>query len=191
MGGSKRYPHAVALSVANELVATLAPYCERIVIAGSLRRQKPDVGDIEILYVPKIGVGVKPGEMLESEINWADAEIKRLETPGCLNYLQRRLSADGKQSWGPKNKLAVHWQSGIPVDLFVTSLSNWWVSLVIRTGSTETNLRLTTGARQRGRSLLAYGCGVKDLATGEVLSAASEQDIFYLCGVPYLEPTDR
>jgi hypothetical protein len=42
----------------------------------------------------------------------------------------------------------------------VTTRENWFVSLVIRTGSKDTNLLLTTGAQKLGRKLNAYGCGV-------------------------------
>lgn len=38
--------------IANELVQTLAPFCDRIEIAGSLRRQKPQVHDIDIVALP-------------------------------------------------------------------------------------------------------------------------------------------
>ena len=52
--GKKRFPRHEALAVADELVAALLPYVDRIVIAGSLRRRKPGVGDIEIMYIPTI-----------------------------------------------------------------------------------------------------------------------------------------
>ena len=38
-----RFPHAIALAVANEIVAALTPACHKIIIAGSLRRLKPTV----------------------------------------------------------------------------------------------------------------------------------------------------
>jgi len=39
--------------IAEKTKALLAPYCERIEIAGSIRRKKPDVGDIELVAIPK------------------------------------------------------------------------------------------------------------------------------------------
>ncbi len=41
------------LQIAEKVKAQLAPHCERIEIAGSIRRKKPDVGDIEIVAIPK------------------------------------------------------------------------------------------------------------------------------------------
>ena len=39
--------------IANSVLKELKPYCERIEIAGSIRRQKPDPNDIEIVAIPK------------------------------------------------------------------------------------------------------------------------------------------
>ena len=41
-----------AREIAEGVKAKLAPHCERIEIAGSIRRGKPVVGDIEIVCVP-------------------------------------------------------------------------------------------------------------------------------------------
>ena len=42
-----------AEKIARKYVDLLAPFCERIEIAGSTRRKKPEVGDIEIVCIPK------------------------------------------------------------------------------------------------------------------------------------------
>ncbi|MDP2873417.1 MAG: hypothetical protein Q8P31_12890, partial [Bacillota bacterium] len=39
--------------IAEELKMLLEPGCARIEIAGSIRRRKPDPGDIELLFIPK------------------------------------------------------------------------------------------------------------------------------------------
>ena len=49
----KKYPHAEAQAIAQEVVEQLRPHCERIVVAGSIRRKKSEVGDIEIVAIPK------------------------------------------------------------------------------------------------------------------------------------------
>jgi len=182
----KKYPHAAALAVAIELQAVLSPACERIVIAGSLRRRKPMVGDIELLYVSK--VETRPDGLFSSiEVDLCEEAIAGLL---ARQIILQRPNVNGGFSWGRQNKLAYHVASGIPVDLFRTTPAAWWVALVIRTGSKETNLRLTTGAQKRGASLMAYGVGVK-WSNGEITPAGSEQDVFQLCDVPYLEPEKR
>lgn len=183
----QRYDYDVALSAARSLVDALKPFTERIVIAGSLRRKKPTVGDIEILYIPKV-VDEPDGFFDKKRVDVANRELNRMLDAGLLS---RRPSKIGVFTWGQSNKLAIHTASGIPTDFFATSEHNWWVSLVIRTGSKETNLRLTSGAQHRGRSLNAYGCGVTELRTQKIIPADSEQKVFELCGVPYLEPHER
>lgn len=46
------YPRAQALKVAYFLGDMLAPYCWDIEVAGSIRRGKAEVGDVELVYVP-------------------------------------------------------------------------------------------------------------------------------------------
>jgi DNA polymerase/3'-5' exonuclease PolX len=43
--------YAAAMEVAERTRAALAPYCQRIAIAGSVRRQRPQVKDIEICAI--------------------------------------------------------------------------------------------------------------------------------------------
>ena len=66
--GKVTFPRAVAIQVARELCEALKPHCERLIVAGSLRRGKQEVGDVEILYIPKRGLG-KDGELFEKPVN--------------------------------------------------------------------------------------------------------------------------
>lgn len=181
-----KFSHADALAVAEELQAILAPACHRIAIAGSLRRLKPEVGDIELLFIPRLSQ--RPDGLFFSR--FVDVCSELTENLVAQGILAKRPNVNGSFTWGERNKLAVHIPSGIPVDLFGTSDANWWVSLVIRTGSKETNLALTTGANKKGASLMAYGSGVK-WSDDTVTQATSEQHVFEMCGVPYKEPQDR
>lgn len=185
MSDKHKYPHAVAAAVA-QVLCVLIP-AERIIIAGSLRRMKPEVGDIEILYIPKMGKDTT--EMFEpANFNITENEIQRLVDVGVIRPRENARSAI---TWGLKNKLAVHCETGIPVDLFATTPENWYVSLVVRTGGKDNNIALAAGAHRIRRRLRAYGAGVEDMRTGEVLRANSEREVFELCGMPYLEPEKR
>jgi len=177
---------STALEVAKELCALLKPVTGRLVVAGSLRRGKMVVGDIEILFIPKLED--RKLDMFVSEgFNLTEEKIAAMVKYGTI---AKRLNKLGNVSaWGPENKLAVHCASGISVDLFSTTPDKWWVSLVIRTGSKETNLALTTGAQRLGRHLHANGAGVSE--NGHMMICRSEEDVFALCGVPYLAPKDR
>lgn len=187
MSDKPKFPRAQALAVGEYFVRELTPLCDRIVIAGSLRRGKAEVGDVEILYVPKYGIE-QDGLFDTKEFSLADARINAWFKAG---FIGKRLSSAGVSTWGEKNKLAIDGRSKIPIDFFSTTLENWWVSLVVRTGSKDTNLQLTTGAQRLNRTLHAYGSGVEIRSTGEHIAALSERDVFSLCNVPYKEPGQR
>lgn len=188
-----KWPGEVAAFHARTLMELLRPFCERIEIAGSLRRQKAEVGDIELLMIPKFAPPRIPGgDMFENpDVDKADEMINLWLAD---NFVAKRMTNAAPPprpaGWGPKNKLAIHTASLIPVDFFATTPENWWVSLVIRTGSKDTNLRLTTGAQARGATLNAYGSGVT-WSDGTSTPATSEEHVFEMCCVPYLKPEDR
>lgn len=181
----RRYPFADAMRVASYLQSSLAPFCERIKICGSLRRLKREVGDIEILYISK--PGVRQVDLLSME-EYGQAE-SQLDFLLACGELVKRPNKKGVFTWGRQNKLAVHVASGIPVDFFSTTESCWWNSLVCRTGGKETNLLITTTAQKQGWSFEAYGSGFNSRLARH--DTTSERNVFEFIGLPYLEPEDR
>jgi len=183
-----RYPEIVALRVASEIGARLSPACERIVIAGSLRRRKPTVGDIEILFIPRM-VTEPVGLFDTREVPATDAVLDAMLAEGVLG--KRPLQTKAGTAWGALNKLAVHLPSGIPVDLFRTTAESWANYLVCRTGPADSNTRIATAAQRRGYRWQPYGAGFVDLGTGKLFPMASEREVFEFVGMEYLEPWDR
>ena len=182
----KRWPRADALAVAKELCVALKPACAQMIVAGSLRRRKPDVGDVEILFVPRMEV--RPVDMFESKpFSLADEVIEWLLATGRL---AKRPSTLGVFAWGAKNKLALH-VSGMPVDLFTATPENWWNYVVCRTGPAESNTRIATLAQQRGYKWNPYGQGFTRLSDGEIIPMGSEAEVFAFVGLEYREPVDR
>lgn len=167
---------ARAREIAEELKARLFTGCKKIEIAGSIRRQKPDPGDIELLCIPKFADGV----------DQLDREIGALIFLGLLGF---RRNKRGSRVYGPLNKLMVHLPSGIGVDIFSTDNQCWPVSLVVRTGGKETNKRIATAAIQKGWHLRAYSDGF-DTPGGRV-RCYSEREVFELVGLTYLPPEQR
>lgn len=116
MTDKPRFPNALGMVVAAEICAALKPVCKKLVVAGSLRRRKPTIGDVEILYVGEFETRQHPEDMFASiNVNLADEAIAKLESSGVL---ERRKNVNGSTMYGPKNKLMRHVASGIPVDLF-------------------------------------------------------------------------
>lgn len=163
--------------IAEKIKALLESSCERIDIAGSIRRQKPDVGDIELLCIPKYVAGV---DMLDAKI----------QTLIQLNVLDYRLSKLGSRVYGAKNKLMLHVPSGIGVDVFSTTEECWPVALVVRTGGKRTNKEIAYRALERGMSFHAYGRGFTQ-ADGSELICQSEAAVFKAVGLAYLVPWER
>jgi DNA polymerase (family 10) len=168
-----------AKAIAEELKTRFEVGCERIEIAGSIRRQKPEVGDIELLVIPRYG------GLLEC-VDCLNEAIVDLMVQEILGY---RLNKLGSRVYGPKNKLMVHLPSGIGVDIFSTSEECWPVALVVRTGGKITNQRIAMAAIKKGWHLQAYGAGFTT-PQGDII-CKSERDVFELVGLPYKEPWER
>jgi DNA polymerase/3'-5' exonuclease PolX len=41
-----------AQSVADKLIEALKPFCSRVQVSGSIRRMKPEIGDIDLVVIP-------------------------------------------------------------------------------------------------------------------------------------------
>ena len=221
MSDKPRFPAAVALEVARELCQVLKPCCEWnaaesrpfLCVAGSLRRKRETVGDVEILFVGKWGS--VPDGLFSKDTDLAEHAIERLVESGIL---AKRLNSRGSEMWGPKNKLAVHVPSGVPVDFFATRPAFWYNYLVCRTGGAETNTTIAMAAQARGLKWHPYQVGftVEDLAsvlrwlapieglplsaglltaaqvhTSKMIPCHAEADVFACAGLAYLEPEKR
>ena len=165
-----------AREIAETLKGLLEGSCDRIEIAGSIRRHKWDVGDIELLCIPKFVGGV---DMLDRELG----------ALAIQSILARRRNKRGSTTYGPKNKLMVHVPTGLGVDIFSTTEECWPVALVVRTGGKQTNIRISMAAQERGYQFHAYGSGFST-PHGEIV-CRSEREVFEAVGLPYCEPWER
>ena len=163
---------AEALPLAERLVAELArlPFVERVAYAGSLRRGKETIGDIDILASSK-----EPAKLMET-FRTRDEVAKVL--------------ASGE------TKTSVQTTTGVQVDLRVVPLDRFGAALQYFTGSKEHNVALRERAIQRGFKLNEYGL-FKVGADGAVAEGAEptaareENDIYAALGLDWVEPTMR
>ena len=81
-----KYPRAAALAVAKEL-CDLQRICDRLICAGSLRRRKLTVGDVEILYIPKFATE-PDGLFDQKKVNLVDVALEEMIKSGII--AQRR-----------------------------------------------------------------------------------------------------
>jgi DNA polymerase (family 10) len=167
---------AEALPLAERLVAELArlPFVERVAYAGSLRRGKETIGDIDIL-----ASSTDPATLMEA-FRTRDEVAKVL--------------ASGE------TKTSVMTTTGVQVDLRVVPLDRFGAALQYFTGSKEHNVALRERAVARGFRLNEYGLfriGGKVGKEGPVAddaepaAAREEKDIYAALGLDWMEPTLR
>ena len=182
-----RHALADAQAVAGELVHLLDPHCERLEVAGSVRRCRSDVHDVELLAIPKVARQLDLFGDVAEELSELDIYLDALVDSGSL--LHRRPNKLGRYTYGPLNKLLVHVPTGIPVDVFSTTAENWGMALLVRTGPAEFNIRVMSRFRELGMRGHAYG-GVTDQA-GREITCPDEATVFELLGWAFVESEDR
>lgn len=117
-----------ALPIAERVKALLAPHCDRIEIAGSIRRKRAEVKDIEIVAIPKpYQTGLFADGIAPIVNQW---KAVKGELP--CRYTQRILP------------------EGIKLDLFFARPENWGLILAIRTGSADYSRMLAATWKSKG-----------------------------------------
>ena len=169
-------PYREVMPVAQHLLEKLAPFCHDIMIAGSLRRQREVIGDIEIVALPRRQPDLFGGDSDHSDQpTWLDM------------FLAEKLPGSAWIKNGRKYKQFMYGR--YQVDLFLPeSAAHWGCISLIRTGSHEFNLWLM-GEAQR-----AAGVQFKDgrlWRGGEVLATPDEESVFEALGLPYILPNFR
>jgi DNA polymerase/3'-5' exonuclease PolX len=192
---TKTYPLQDAVPIAEKFIEFLTPYClpNRIMVVGSIRRRKPFVKDIELLMVSKPGTKTDDGDLFKPQMDCDAVEIA-LEKLITLKVITKRENKLGRTAWGKENKLGTHCKSGMPIDFFITSERNWFMSVVIRTGPAKLNKEIGAAAIGKGWKMHAYGDGFTrndGKSSIDRHQVTSERDVFEFVGMPYREPTKR
>lgn len=176
MSTGKRIPLAVAEELASRIVDALGPHVERIQVAGSIRRRRKMVGDIEIVVEPVQGADMfgQPGG--------PDVESIRRE---CDRF--------GKFVRGGYRMMKftdIHGFQDVSLDLFMTHPPSQWGSiLAIRTGPASFSEWCMKRLLRRG---LRHVAGhVEHQETGELVPTPEEADFFRACGMDWVEPEER
>ncbi len=155
-----------AKKIADSVVQQLQEHCERIEIAGSIRREKPEVKDIEVVAIAKpYEVGLFASGIATVVNQW---EKVKGELPA--KYTQRILP------------------EGIKLDLFFAEPGNWGFIFAIRTGSADFSHHILGykwkewGYRGKGGYLYREG---------QKFEIPEERDLFNMLGLDYVEPKYR
>lgn len=184
-----------ALYMAEWFASELKPGCARIEIGGSVRRGKADVHDIEIIAIPLFNATFDLfGNVVSSE-SQLDAILREME---ALAALKRVKGGEKFKQFeiGRWEEFAIQPPSQpFKLDLFlVTPPASWGVQYVIRTGPADFSHWMVTKKSLCG-ALPDY-CYVQDGSVwdeenGKKIETSEEIDFFNLCGLKWIEPSQR
>ncbi len=151
------------LPLANELKNSLSELDEviEVEIAGSIRRRKETIGDIDILVITD-----HPSEVMDSFTNFDNVD---------------RIILKGS------NKSTVRLKENVSCDLRVLPEKSFGSALMYFTGSKETNVELRRIAIKNELKLNEYGL----FRGEEWVSGVTEQEVFRELGMDYIEPELR
>jgi len=172
LGGSGRVRLNVADEEAQKLTAYIgkASQVEAVTPAGSLRRGRETVGDLDLL------VTMRPDHDKQKDVD-AVAEYV-LKYPGIDETL-----AHGE------NKVSVRLASGLQVDVRLLEKKSFGAALLYFTGSKAHNVALRGRANEMGWTLNEYA--LTTLKGGKVVASRTEQEIYSKLKLAYIEPELR
>jgi len=163
--GMERFPLGKALPIARGILEQLreAVPSGRYELAGSIRRWKETVKDIDVL-----ATGKKPDAITKAFVG----------LPGTREVLEQG-----------KTKSSILTADGIRVDLRVVAEDSFGAALQYFTGSKEHNVRLREMASRRGLKINEYG--VFRESDGRKLGGGEEEDVYKALGLPFIPPELR
>lgn len=181
MSQGKRMTLAQAEGAAQFVMHRLRGSVVRIEAAGSVRRRRPEVGDLELVCVPRF-------DQVQADLFGDQVERVSLLEQQLLREDWRLLKGGDKY----KQLLVLRRYT---VDLFIQpDPATWGVNFALRTGSADFARWLVTPRAKGGA--LPFGMYVQAARlwqAGSVLplETPEEADFFRLIGLPWSEPAER
>jgi DNA polymerase (family X) len=156
----QRVPIATALPVAERVVAALQDVdgVVDVAYAGSLRRFREDIGDVDVLVA-----SADPAPVREAFLS--------------LDEVARVIGSG-------ETKTSVVTREEVQVDLRIVPPDSFGAALLYFTGSKAHNIRLRQRALDRGWTLNEYALAAKD--DGEVVAARTEQEVYAALELPWI-----
>lgn len=185
---------ATACVAAEALVDLLEGSCERIEIAGSVRREKAkDSKDVELVLIPRFGIGRPSGELFEREVNLAMIALEGAMAAGAnLQPIKPGVPVSPPVPW-PLKEDAKYWRLWLPnlqasADLFLCTPETWGYNKTIRTGSAD----FSHGLAYRWTTMGGHCAGARFIrSTGEKVETPTERSVFDLLEIEWVEPQHR
>lgn len=195
------YTLSSALETAQAIFDRLSPHCERIDIAGSIRRRCSQVKDIEIVCQPKKQLKVDSTSLFPEE-SWETCDEFKLVIDSLSAAIEKG-NANGRY-------MRIILKNGMPMDLFMPNYSDYYRQLTIRTGNAEYVQKIIAAqwrikgwcGTDRGLRLISE-CAAKTGSDNKVTWKCttehpklppvweSEPQFFYWLGLPFTPPECR
>ena len=163
LAGRQRMPLGLALPLAEELLASVQKIevVERADIAGSLRRRRETIGDMDLLIISR-------------------------DTLRALRAFTELAAVRQVVALGP-TKATVIIEGNLQVDIRAVPRESYGAALQYFTGSKQHNVHLRTLARERGLKINEYGVFRGNLRLG----GEEEQDIYRILQMSMMPPELR
>lgn len=194
MSTGTKQPRAQGQQIAQEFLRLFEGTYDHWYFAGSLRRGRPEVGDIEHVILPKF-VPVL-GESMFGPSGIENAVWQRAEALVRDKTVTKAVYGETKAlRWGEKYRGIMF--SGIKHELFMADVNNLGSILTIRTGPAEFSERCVTLMKQGGNYRQEKGyvrrviAGDVSLLTEHIIPVPTEAAFLKLCGLPDIDPTRR
>lgn len=171
-----------AFNIANKIKSDISSCVDRVEIAGSIRRQKPEVKDVEIVCM------VNDYDRLFDSLSVHGRFIK----PSVPDVIDWQFKPGAKYV-----RMLLH--EGVKLDLFVASPENWGCLYMMRTGGAvgkdgNSFNGFVPGMFARWKKLSDGGKMIGCLPTrpdGSYVACPEEQDFFDLLGMNFVPPEER
>jgi len=164
----------------------LSEACERIEVAGSVRRKKEEVKDIEMVYIPKVVLGQAT---LFGEASMVPAMEERLQE---LVRAQKLMWDKVTPRHGERYQRLIHVSSGMVVELFRADQDNWGAIMMLRTGPEDYSKMLVSHSWRNG--VMPVDMAQRDgylWRRGMKVSVPTEVDYCNEIGIPWWPPEAR
>ncbi len=157
-----------AEKIGNEILSQIIniPGVEKAALAGSLRRKKETIGDIDIII---------------------QAESKNRKK--IVTRFIAMPQVDSVLAKGNTKAAVVLKPGNVQIDIRLVHAYEYGAALLYFTGSKEHNIKLRTMARNRGYKINEYG--IFDNTSGKRIAGATEEEIYQLLNLEYIPPEQR
>lgn len=161
-----RFLLGLVLPTVREITLILKKHAKKIEVAGSIRRWKETVGDIDILVVTR-----DSKKIMNTFVSMPEVEI--IQSQGTA-------------------RSSVRLQNGIEADIRVVKKESYGSALQYFTGNKEHNIELRKIAIKKNLKLNEYGVFKKDSkGVLKKIAGANEKEIYRVLGLTYIEPELR